>query len=156
MSVDQGRGIVYLPIGSPAYDFYGGDRKGKNLFGNSIVALNAATGKLKWYFQLVHHDLWDYDLPAQPSLITLRREGRSVPAVAVVTKMGFVFVFNRVTGKPLFPIENGLSPRAGFLVKRLQGKNAGKQFVVVASGGGGFLRSLSSVLSDAVVAYALP
>src|SRR5688500_20251105 len=77
MSVDQGRGIVYLPVGSPAYDFYGGDRKGKNLFGNSLVALNAATGKLKWYFQLVHHDLWDYDLPAQPSLITVRREGRS-------------------------------------------------------------------------------
>jgi quinoprotein glucose dehydrogenase len=112
MSVDQVRGIVYLPIGSPAYDFYGGDRKGKNLFGNSLVALNAATGKLKWYFQLVHHDLWDYDLPAQPSLITVRREGRSVPAVVVVTKMGFVFVFNRVTGKPLFPIEERPVPQS--------------------------------------------
>jgi quinoprotein glucose dehydrogenase len=96
MSVDEARGIVYLPVGSPAYDFYGGDRKGKNLFGNSLVALDAATGKLKWYFQLVHHDLWDYDLPAQPSLITVRREGRSIPAVAVVTKMGFVFVFDRM------------------------------------------------------------
>lgn len=112
MSVDEGRGIVYLPVGSPAYDFYGGDRKGKNLFGNSLVALNAATGKLKWYFQLVHHDLWDYDLPAQPSLITIRSEGRSTPAVAVVTKMGFVFVFNRVTGKPLFPIEERPVPQS--------------------------------------------
>jgi quinoprotein glucose dehydrogenase len=112
MSVDADRGIVYLPVGSPAYDFYGGDRKGKNLFGNSLVALNAATGKLKWYFQLVHHDLWDYDLPAQPSLITVRREGRSVPAVAVVTKMGFVFLFNRVTGKPLFTIEERPVPQS--------------------------------------------
>jgi len=112
MSVDEARGIVYLPVGSPAYDFYGGDRKGKNLFGNSLVALNAATGKLKWYFQLVHHDLWDYDLPAQPSLITVRRKGRLVPAVAVVTKMGFVFVFDRVTGKPLFPIEERPVPQS--------------------------------------------
>ena len=112
MSVDEDRGIVYLPVGSPAYDFYGGDRKGKNLFGNSLVALDAATGKLKWYFQLVHHDLWDYDLPAQPSLITVQREGRKVPAVAVVTKMGFVFVFDRVTGKPLFPIEERPVPQS--------------------------------------------
>ena len=112
MSVDEGRGIVYLPVGSPAYDFYGGDRKGKNLFGNSLVALDAASGKLKWYFQLVHHDLWDYDLPAQPSLITVRRGRSSVPAVAVVTKMGFVFVFNRVTGKPLFPIEERPVPQS--------------------------------------------
>jgi len=112
MSVDVDRGLVFLPIGSPAYDFYGGDRKGKNLFGNSIVALNAATGKLAWYFQLVHHDLWDYDLPAQPSLITVRRNGQSVPAVAVVTKMGFVFVFDRLTGKPLFPIEERPVPQS--------------------------------------------
>jgi glucose dehydrogenase len=112
MSVDHERGIVYLPIGSPAYDFYGGDRKGKDLFGNCLVALNAATGKLIWYVQLVHHDLWDYDLPAQPSLITVRQNGRGIPAVAVVTKMGFVFIFNRLTGKPLFPIEERSVPQS--------------------------------------------
>lgn len=112
MSVDHQRGIVYLPIGSPAYDFYGGDRKGENLFGNCLVALDAATGKLIWYFQMVHHDLWDYDLPAQPSLITLRQNGRSMPAVVEITKMGFVFVFNRITGKPLFPIEERPVPQS--------------------------------------------
>jgi quinoprotein glucose dehydrogenase len=112
MSVDRNRGIVYLPIGSPAYDFYGGDRKGQNLFGNSLVALNAANGKLIWYFQTVHHDLWDYDLPAQPLLIDVRKGGRTIPAVAVVTKMGFVFVFNRVTGKSLFPIEERSVPQS--------------------------------------------
>jgi quinoprotein glucose dehydrogenase len=112
MSVDRERGIVFLPIGSPAYDFYGGDRKGKNLFGNSLVALNASTGKLLWYFQTVHHDLWDYDLPAQPLLVNVRQNGRSIPAVAIVTKMGFVFVFNRVTGKPLLPIEERPVPQS--------------------------------------------
>jgi quinoprotein glucose dehydrogenase len=112
MSVDRQRGIVFLPIGSPTYDFYGGDRKGKNLYGNCLVALNAATGKLIWYFQTVHHDLWDYDLPAQPTLITVRRNNRSIPAVAQVTKMGFVFVFNRITGEPLFPIEERAVPQS--------------------------------------------
>ena len=112
MSVDHKRGIVFLPVGSPAYDFYGGDRQGQNLFGNSLLALNAQTGKLIWYFQLVHHDLWDYDLPAQPSLITLRRKGRSIPAVVVVSKMGLVFVFNRITGKPVFPIEERPVPQS--------------------------------------------
>jgi glucose dehydrogenase len=112
MSVDQERGIVYLPVGSPAYDFYGGDRKGKNLFGNSLVALNASTGKLIWYFQMVHHDLWDYDLPAQPSLVTITQNGHSIPAVVQVTKMGFIFVFNRINGKPLFPIEERPVPQS--------------------------------------------
>ena len=105
MSVDAERGMVFLPIGSPTYDFYGGDRKGQNLFGNSLVALNAGTGKLIWYFQMVHHDLWDYDLPAQPSLVTVRRGGQEIPAVAQVTKMGFVYLLDRLTGKPLFPVE---------------------------------------------------
>jgi membrane-bound PQQ-dependent dehydrogenase (glucose/quinate/shikimate family) len=105
MSVDEGRGMVFLPVGSPAYDFYGGDRRGRNLFGNSLVALDAATGRLVWYFQAVHHDLWDYDLPAQPVLFTMRKGGRRIPAVAVITKMGFVFVLDRLTGKPLFPVE---------------------------------------------------
>jgi quinoprotein glucose dehydrogenase len=105
MSVDGERGLVFLPIGSPAYDFYGGDRKGQNLFGNSLVALKAETGQLVWHYQMVHHDIWDYDLPAQPNLITVRHQGREVAAVAQVTKMGFVFLLDRLTGKPLFPVE---------------------------------------------------
>ena len=112
MSVDVERDLVFLPIGSPSYDFYGGDRKGQNLFANSLVALQASTGKLVWYFQMVHHDLWDYDMPAQPTLITVRHNGRSVAAVAEVTKMGFVFIFDRVTGKPLFPVEEHPVPES--------------------------------------------
>jgi quinoprotein glucose dehydrogenase len=110
ISVDSTRGMVFLPVGSPSYDFYGGDRKGQNLFGNSLVALNAETGKLIWYYQMAHHDIWDYDLPAQPNLITVRREGRDIPAVAQVTKMGFMFVLDRLTGKPLFPVEERAVP----------------------------------------------
>jgi len=112
MSVDIDRDLVFLPIGSPSYDFYGGDRKGQNLFANSLVALQASTGKLVWYFQMVHHDLWDYDMPAQPTLITVHRSGESVPAVAQVTKMGFVFIFDRVTGKPLYPVEERRVPKS--------------------------------------------
>lgn len=105
MSLDIKRGIVFLALGSPSYDFYGADRKGSNLYGNSVVALNAATGQYIWHYQLVHHDLWDYDLPAPPNLVTLQRDGKNVDAVAQITKHGFVFVFNRETGEPLFPIE---------------------------------------------------
>lgn len=104
ISVDVSHRMVFLPVGSPTYDFYGADRKGKDLFGNSLVALNADTGKLVWYYQLVHHDLWDYDLAAQPVLVNVQRDGRKIPAVAQVTKTGYVFVFDRFTGKPLFPI----------------------------------------------------
>ncbi|MGH9514227.1 MAG: pyrroloquinoline quinone-dependent dehydrogenase [Terriglobales bacterium] len=112
MSVDVERDLVFLPIGSASYDFYGGDRKGQDLFANSLVALQASTGKLVWYFQMVHHDIWDYDPPAQPALITVRRNGKSIPAVAEVTKMGFVFIFDRVTGKPLFPVEERRVPQS--------------------------------------------
>jgi membrane-bound PQQ-dependent dehydrogenase (glucose/quinate/shikimate family) len=105
MSVDVKRDLIFLPVGSPSYDFYGGDRKGPDLFANSLVTLQASTGKLVWYFQMVHHDIWDYDPPAQPTLIIVRQHGKSIPAVAEVTKMGFVFIFDRVTGKPLFPVE---------------------------------------------------
>ena len=106
MSCDENRGIVYLPLTSPSPDRYGGERKGRNLFGDSLVALDAATGKRLWHYQLVHHDLWDWDLPAQPTLIQVR----GIPAVAQITKMGFLFVFNRLTGKPLFPIEERKVP----------------------------------------------
>jgi quinoprotein glucose dehydrogenase len=105
LSVDHQRGIVYLPLTSPSTDLYGGDRKGANLFGNSLVALEAATGKRIWHFQTIHHDIWDYDLPAQPVLATVTRAGKPVPAVAQITKTGFVFLFDRASGKPLFDIE---------------------------------------------------
>jgi membrane-bound PQQ-dependent dehydrogenase (glucose/quinate/shikimate family) len=112
MSVDPESGLVLLPLGSPASDFYGGDRKGANLFGNSLVALDAATGRRRWHFQMVHHDLWDYDVPAQPVLVTVKRNGKSIPAVAQVTKMGFVYVLDRRTGTPLFEVEERPVPRS--------------------------------------------
>ena len=104
-TIDTERGIVYAPIGSPTSDYYGADRRGKNLYGNSIVALDAMTGKMKWYQQLVHHDLWDFDLPAAPVLIDVKRDGKTIPAVAVLTKVTLLFIFNRVTGEPLFGME---------------------------------------------------
>jgi quinoprotein glucose dehydrogenase len=105
MSVDERRGIVYLPLGSPTYDYYGADRLGSNLFGNCLVALDARTGNRLWHYQTVHHDLWDYDLSSAPQLLTVNRDGKKIDAVAVATKHGFVFVFDRVTGEPVFPIE---------------------------------------------------
>lgn len=105
LSLDIPRGILFLPLTSPSTDIYGGDRKGQGLFGDSLVALNAATGKLLWHFQTVHHNLWDYDLPAQPTLVQVWKDGKLVDAVAQVTKTGYTFVFNRVTGEPIFPIE---------------------------------------------------
>ncbi|WP_202985238.1 outer membrane protein assembly factor BamB family protein [Mucilaginibacter inviolabilis] len=105
MSLDEKRGIVYIPTGSIGGDFYGGFRKGQNLFGNSLLALNAATGKLKWHFQVVHHDLWDRDLPANPNLVTIMHDGKQIDAVAQITKHGYIFMFDRTNGKPIFPIE---------------------------------------------------
>ena len=104
MSLDAKRGIVYVPTGSAAFDFYGGDRKGSNLFADCLLALDAATGKRIWHFQEVRHDIWDRDLPAAPALLTVKREGKPVDAVAQTTKQGFVYVFDRVSGKPLFPV----------------------------------------------------
>jgi quinoprotein glucose dehydrogenase len=111
-SLDKERGIVYIPTGSAAFDFYGGNRKGNNLYANCLLALEAATGKLIWHYQLVHHDLWDYDLPAPPNLVTVMHDGKKVDAVAQVTKMGMVFLFNRETGEPLFPIEERPVPQS--------------------------------------------
>jgi glucose dehydrogenase len=109
-SVDSERGLVFLPLTSPATDFYGGDRKGAGLFGDCLVALDASTGKRVWHFQTVHHNIWDYDLPAQPNLVTVSRNGKPVPAVVQITKTGFTFVFDRVTGKPLFDVEERAVP----------------------------------------------
>jgi quinoprotein glucose dehydrogenase len=105
MAIDRKRGIVYIPTGSAAYDFYGGDRPGNNLFANCLLALDAATGKLIWHYQLVHHDIWDRDPPCPPNLVTVRHQGKNIDAVVQITKQGYVFVFNRETGKPLFPIK---------------------------------------------------
>ena len=109
IAVDDARGLVFLPIGSASYDFYGGDRKGQNLYANSVVALDAATGRLRWHYQTVHHDLWDYDLPAQPVLVSVHN-GRRVDAVAQVGKTGFVYLLDRETGRPLFPIDERSVP----------------------------------------------
>lgn len=119
MALDEARGLVFCPTGSAAFDFWGGNRIGQNLYANCLLALDAATGRRVWHFQFVHHDLWDRDLPAPPNLLTLRRGGRRIDAVAQVTKSGHVFVFNRETGEPLFPIEERPVPPSD-----LQGESA--------------------------------
>ena len=111
LTVDIERGIVYVPLGAPTSDFYGADRHGDGLYGNCLVALDAATGKLKWFQQLVHHDLWDFDPAAAPILFDAMRDGHKVPAVAQITKMGILFAFDRVTGKPLYGIEERPVPQ---------------------------------------------
>jgi quinoprotein glucose dehydrogenase len=105
MTVDVQRGLLYLPVSTPSNDFYGGNRPGADLFGDTLVCLNASTGKIRWYHQLVHHGLWDYDPPGQPALVRFRHGGPLVDAVLELTKQGFVFAFDRVTGEPLWRIE---------------------------------------------------
>jgi quinoprotein glucose dehydrogenase len=112
ITVDRKNGIVFAPTGSPTHDLYGADRPGQNLFGNCLLALNARTGKRLWHFQVVHHDLWDYDLTAAPKLLTVRRNGRPVEIVAQAGKTGFLYVFERLTGKPLWPIEERAVPKS--------------------------------------------
>lgn len=104
-SLDEKRGILFAPTGNPTNDFYGGNRTGKGLYGNSLLAIDAVTGKLKWHFQTVHHDVWDMDLPAPPALVTVTHKGKQIDAVAQTTKTGFVFLLDRETGKPLFPVK---------------------------------------------------
>jgi glucose dehydrogenase len=111
MTVDVERGLVYAPIGSPTADFYGADRHGNNLYGNSLVALDALSGTLRWHQQLVHHDLWDYDPAAPPAFIDVRRGGRVIPSVAQITKMGLLFIFDRATGEPIFGMEERPVPQ---------------------------------------------
>lgn len=111
MTVDEKRGIAYIPLGTARYDFYGANRKGYDLFANSLVALDARTGKRLWHYQMVHHDLWDYDLPVAPKLITVNHDGRRVDAVAQATKFGFLYVFDRVTGEPLWPVQERHVPQ---------------------------------------------
>jgi len=112
ISVDEKRGIAYFPTGSPTYDFYGADRIGADLFGDCLIALDVRTGKRLWHFQAVHHDLWDYDLTTGPKLLSVRHNGKMVDVVAQPTKFGFLYVFNRVTGEPLWPIEERPVPKS--------------------------------------------
>ena len=104
MALDEARGLLYLPTSTPTSDYYGGQRPGANLFAESLVCLDAATGKMKWHFQTVHHGLWDWDIPTQPNLVTITVDGKRIDAVAQVTKRGDTFVFDRVTGTPVWPI----------------------------------------------------
>lgn len=111
ISADLDRDLVFVPTGSPSPDYYGGERKGDNRYANSVVAIKASTGRVVWHFQVVHHDLWDYDVAAQPMLINIKKDGRDVPAVVIGTKMGMLFVLDRRTGKPIFPIEERSVPQ---------------------------------------------
>ncbi len=115
-SLDEARGIVYAPIGSAVYDFYGGKRSGQNLYANSLLALDASTGKRLWHFQTVHHDIWDRDLPTAPSLVTINKDGKKIDAVAQPTKSGFIFMFDRITGELIFPIEEKPVPTVSDLI----------------------------------------
>jgi len=112
MTVDAARGILYMPFGAPSWDRYGGDRKGDNLFGTALVAADANTGKLLWYFQVVHHDIWDYDLESAPVLMDIKHGLKRIPAVAIVSKSSNAFFFNRVTGEPIYPIEERPVPKS--------------------------------------------
>jgi quinoprotein glucose dehydrogenase len=112
ISVDEKRGIAYFPTGSSTYDMYGGDRVGEDLFANCLIALDARTGKLLWYFQMVHHDLWDLDATAAPQLVTIHHNGKLVDSVVVAPKDGYLYVFDRVTGKPIWPIEERPFPKS--------------------------------------------
>lgn len=112
ISADAARDLIFVPTGSASPDFYGGERGGRNDFANSVVALRASTGALVWHYQVVHHDLWDYDVPAEPVLFDMHRDGRTIPALVQTTKMGYVFVLNRETGEPLFPVHEQPVPRS--------------------------------------------
>jgi quinoprotein glucose dehydrogenase len=111
MTGDEKTNTIYMPIGGPSPNYYGGDRPGANLFANSVVAVDADTGKLKWYFQTIHHDLWDSDLPPGPSLIDLKVNGKKVPALEIIGKAGWMFILNRDTGKPVFGVEERPVPK---------------------------------------------
>lgn len=112
ISVDTQRDLVFVPTSCPSPDYYGGERLGSNEYANSVVALRGATGEVVWHYQIVHHDLWDYDLPAQPTLIDVRKDGKTIPAVAQATKMGFLFLLHRETGEPIYPVEERPVPQS--------------------------------------------
>jgi len=111
-TLDEQRGLLYLPLASPIPGAFGGDRKGANLFGNSVVAVNAQTGKYAWHFQTIHHDLWDHDPPAPPGLFDVVQNGRTIPALGVTTKSGYIYILNRETGQPIFGVEERAMPKS--------------------------------------------
>jgi len=111
LTLDEARNILYMPVAGPAANYWGGDRPGDNLFANSMVAVDATTGKYKWHFQTVHHDLWDSDMPSPPTLVDIRQNGRTIPALASVGKTGYMFILNRETGKPIFGVEERPVPK---------------------------------------------
>ena len=110
-TVDTKLGLVYLPIGNPADSYYGGDRPGNDLYSASVIALDALTGKLRWYYQMVHHDLWDYDMSAPPALIEVKRDGKTIPALVQIGKQSLLFILDRRTGKPVFGVEERPVPK---------------------------------------------
>jgi glucose dehydrogenase len=112
ITIDSERGLVFLPTGNPADSWYGADRKGTNLYANSLVALDAGTGKMRWYFQMVHHDIFDYDVTGSPTLVTAKKDGKEIPAIAEITKMGLLFILDRETGKPVFGVEERPVPKS--------------------------------------------
>src|SRR5581483_12403542 len=112
MTVDAKRGIVYLPFGAPSGDAFGGDRPGNNLYSSSIVAVDARTGKYIWHFQSTHHDIWDYDTQDPPVLMDVHKDGKTIPALLIVNKDALVFILNRVTGKPIYAIEERPVPQS--------------------------------------------
>ena len=118
MTVDAGRGIVYMPFGAPSVDQYGGDREGDNLFSSSLVAADANTGKYLWHFQIVHHDIWDADVANAPALIDVKQGGRTIPAVAAIGKTGLLFLLDRVTGKPIYGVEERPVPQSEVPLER--------------------------------------
>ena len=115
ISVDEARDLVFLPTGNTSTDFFGGQRENLDYYSSSVVALRGSTGKLVWHFQMVHHDIWDYDTPAQPTLFDFQRDGKTIPALAQPTKMGHLFLLDRETGEPLFPVEERPVPQDGFV-----------------------------------------
>jgi quinoprotein glucose dehydrogenase len=110
-TADTDRDILYIPFGSANNHCYGVDRQGPNLFANSLVAMDVLTGKLKWWFQVIHHDLWDYDLPVPPMLFDVKRNGKVIPAVGAMSKMGMLFILDRVTGQPIYGVEERPVPK---------------------------------------------
>jgi quinoprotein glucose dehydrogenase len=127
LSVDAARDLVFVPTSSPSPDYYGGERLGSNSYADSVVALRGSSGKLVWDYQIVHHNIWDYDLPAQPSLITVRKDGRDIPAVAQATKMGFLFLLHRETGEPIFPVKESASRRPNKALDTVEGDMSGSR-----------------------------